>query len=218
VYIYPCEKDQLIEITRHPQTIIMDSIDTATHDLTSRRGNAPDLKARGAIATPTTVFPPRPDNGTMAASTAQPTNTVSENGADGEIRSVTALSDYGSDISLEDIDEDTILTDVLDVIKEDRPAEKSRVLPSIEFEEGEREDEDQDVDGFVRIHRPTVLRVGKAKRTNNESTNLQRNVQSSSLLEVEYDEKSRRSWSGTFTWQHEAEHMLGIPGLTTNSD
>jgi hypothetical protein len=70
--------------------------------------------------------PARHDEGTMAD--APPPTT----GAD-------AVSDYGSDIGLEDFDEDTILADALCTIQAARPpaAERGTVLPSIEFEEGE---------------------------------------------------------------------------------
>lgn len=159
---------------------------------------APSLSA--SRATPTTTTTLRLNYGTMAAPPAQLTTTASEYGSDLDIQSITSLSDYGSDIGLEDLDEDTILADVLDTINEQAKTEKSAVLPSIEFEEGEREDEEQDVDGFVQIHRPAMLRVAKGKRA---SIDAQRGVQSSPMrerqaLEVEYDERSRRSWSGEF--------------------
>jgi exonuclease V len=52
----------------------------------------------------------------------------------------------------------------------------------------------------VQIHRPTVLRVAKGKRS--VDADAQRDIQSSPMrgckaLEVEYDERSRRAWSGT---------------------
>ena len=136
----------------------------------------------------------------MASPLAQLIAAASEYGSDVDIRSITTLSDYGSDIGLEDIDEDTPLADVLETINEQGRTEKSAVLPSIEFEEGELEDDEQDVDGFVQIHRPAVLRVAKSKRT---IIDAQREIQSSPVrerqaLEVEYDERSRRAWSGTF--------------------
>jgi exonuclease V len=196
---------------------MMNPINAPPHDLTTGCGSAPYLKTR--YATPTTSTP-RPGNGTMAASTAQPVNTASEYGSDVEIRSVAALSDYGSDIGLDDIDEDAILADVLDVIKDTRPVEKGCVLPSIEFEEGEHEDEEQDVDGFVQIHRPTRLRVAKEKRDNIKPVDTQRAIQSSPLredevLEVEYDERSRRTWSGTLSILFRS--ITGMHRLTTNS-
>jgi exonuclease V len=180
----------------------MDSICARPHDLTTGREGAPALEARQAIATLTTTTPRR-DNGNMAASTAQLISTASEYGSDVEIGSVAALSDYGSDFGFDDILEgDTILADVLDTIKVAKPADKDRVLPSIEFEEGEREDEDHDVDGFVQIHRPTLLRVAKRKDKSIGTVDARRDVQSSPMrkhevLEVEYDERSRRAWSGT---------------------
>ncbi|CAN9395735.1 unnamed protein product [Alternaria alternata] len=132
----------------------------------------------------------------MAAPTTQLTsNYASEYGSDIDIQSIATLSDYGSDI---DIDDDTILADAFDTIRDAAQTQKSAVLPSIEFEEGEREDEEQDVDGFVQVHRPTVLRVTKGKRSVDADT--QRDIQSSPMrerkaLEVEYDERSRRAWS-----------------------
>jgi exonuclease V len=195
----------------------MNPINAPPHDLTTVCESAPYLKAH--IATPATSTP-RPGNGTMVASAAQPKHTASEYGSDVEIRSVTALSDYGSDIGLDDIDEDTIFADVLGVIKYARPAEKGRVLPSVEFEEGEREDEDQDVDGLVQIHRPTLLRVAKDKQSNIEPVDSKRVVKSSPLrerkaLEVEYDERSRQMWSGTLIPCFRSS--IDMQRLTTNS-
>lgn len=137
----------------------------------------------------------------MAASSAQLINATSEYGSETEIHSVAALSDYGSDTGFEDIDEDLILAGVLDTIKVVKPAERGRVLPSIEFGEGEREDEDHDAHGFVQRHRPTLLRVARGKDESMGSANAKRHVQSSPVreqtaLEVEYDERSRRAWSG----------------------
>jgi hypothetical protein len=196
----------------------MNLIDTPTHDLMTGRESAPDLKARRVIATSTAVAP-QPDNGTMAAPTAQPTETASEYDTDAEIRSVTALSDYGSDIGLEDIDEVTILANVLNAIKEVKPADRSRILPSIEFEEGEREDQNED--GFVHIHQPTVLRVAQGKRRTTKQVDTLRYIQSSpprepGALEVVHDQISRQSWSGTFTWNL-ATSTPNTLKLTTNS-
>jgi exonuclease V len=159
------------------------------------------------IATPTTA--PRPGNGIMAAQLA---GMASDYGSDLDLGSTAALSDYGSDIGLDDIDEDKILADVLDVIRDARPTEEGRVLPSIEFEEGERGDDTQDVDGFVQIHGPTLLRVAK-----NHRGNVERAAQSSPLrereaLEVEYDERSRRTWSGML-----GPFITDTLRLTTNS-
>jgi exonuclease V len=76
----------------------------------------------------------------------------------------------------------------LDTANDARSTVKSAALPSIEFEEGEREDEDEDeqqhVAGLVQVHRPTLLRVAK--------DGIQGNAR-----EVEYDERSRQSWTGT---------------------
>lgn len=124
-------------------------------------------------------------------------------GSDVDIHSIASISDYGSDVDLDDVD-DTILADVLDTVQQGRAAEKSAVLPSIEFEGGEGEDEDEDeeqhVDGFVQIHRPTVLRVAKGKQRSAGDDDTWRPAQSSPVreraLEVEYDERSRRAWSG----------------------
>jgi exonuclease V len=179
------------------------SICALAHDLTTARESAPALKARQTIATYTTTTRGL-DNGNMAASAAQLTNAAGEYGSEFETQSTAAVSDYGSDTGFEDIDEDSILAGVLDTIKAVQPAERGRVLPSIEFEEGEREDEDHDADGFVQIHRPTRLRVARGKDEGMGSANAKRDIQSSSLreqsaLEVEYDERSRRAWSGTST-------------------
>jgi exonuclease V len=193
-----------------------DSIGARPHDLMTGREGAPAFEARQAIATFTTTMPRR-DSGSMAAFTAPLTNTDSEYGSHVDIGAATALSDYGSDFGVDDIDEDTILSDVLETIQDARPAAKDSVLPSIEFEEGEREDEDHDVDGFVHIHRPTLLRVSKGKDRSIGTVDARRDIQSSPLreheaLEVEYDERSRRAWSGTSSCNE-----MNAPRLTTNS-
>ena len=135
----------------------------------------------------------------MAAPPAQLTAVLHEHGSDVDIGSVTSLSDYGSDFSFEDMDGDTTLSDVLETINQQATTEKRVLLPSIEFEEGELEDEEHDVDGLVQIHQPALLRVAKGKR---RSIGAQRKTESSPVrereaTEVEYDEKSRRAWSGT---------------------
>jgi len=145
----------------------------------------------------------------MDLPTPQLTKQASEYGSDVEIDSIATLSDYGSDI---DIDEDTILA--FEPIKQGAPAEKGAVLPSVEFEEGEFEDEEQDVDGFVQIHKPALLRI--AKTTSGVDTNVQSHTQSSptrqrTALEVEYDEISRRAWSGTLL-------TMGWEGIKTETD
>ncbi|KAH7081780.1 exonuclease V a 5' deoxyribonuclease-domain-containing protein [Paraphoma chrysanthemicola] len=149
----------------------------------------------------------------MAAPTTQPTALVSEYGSDVDICSIRTMSDYGSDVGFEDIDEDTILADVLDAIQDARPHEKGGLLPSIEFEEGEREDEEGDVDGFVHIHRPAVFRVRKGHRASQHAS-TQRGLQSSPLqergretLEIEYDERSRRAWSVPLEEPPSPSHM-----------
>ncbi|KAL1793869.1 hypothetical protein ACET3X_007290 [Alternaria dauci] len=136
------------------------------------------------------------NHGIMAAPSTQLTSTyASEYGSDIDISSLATLSDYGSDI---DIDDDTLLADAFDTIRSTAQVQKSAVLPSIEFEEGESEDEEQDVDGFVQVHGPAGLRVAKGTRSGDADT--QRDIQSSPVrerktLEVEYDERSRRAWS-----------------------
>lgn len=131
----------------------------------------------------------------MTAPTVQLTNQVGDYGSDIEIESVATLSDYGSDI---DIDDDILLASAFATIRGAAPLDRNAVLPSVEFEQGEIEDEEQDVEGFVHIHKPPVLRV--AQGTKSALANEQRNPQSSPIrdrctLEVEYDERSRRAWS-----------------------
>jgi exonuclease V len=138
----------------------------------------------------------------MAPPVAQLATTTPEYGSDIDVRSIATLSDYGSDIGLDDLDEDTILGDALDAIRGRVPTTKSAILPSIEFEEGELEDEEEHVDGFVHIHRPTQLRVSKATTSRGDHVEVKTGGRSSPVrardaLEVEYDERSRRAWSGT---------------------
>lgn len=138
----------------------------------------------------------------MAASHAQLTSPASEYGSDLDV-AVTAPSDYGSDIGLEDLDEDTLLAGALQSIAASRPTERDSVLPSIEFEEGEREDEEEDVDSFVQVHRPPRLRIANHRHGHPSAGSVReaQDIQSSPVreptaLDVEYDERSRRAWSG----------------------
>ena len=130
---------------------------------------------------------PRPratqENGIMAAPIVQLAEIASEYGSDVDVQSPTVLSDYGSDIGLEDLNEDDKVIDDLDT--------KRAVLPSIEFEEGEREDEEQYVEGVVQVYGPAGLRVARASQKTP--------AREREALEVEYDEGSRRAWSGTFS-------------------
>lgn len=139
----------------------------------------------------------------MEAPVAQLTDQA---GPDVDIESIATLSDYGSDIDVDDI----LLANALDTIAGAVPLEKSAVLPSIEFEQGELEDEEPDVDGFVQIHKPSVLRVTQSPRSTLADT--QANVQSSpvrerSTLEVEYDEISRQAWSGESPRHHNRRNI-----------
>ena len=68
----------------------------------------------------------------MAASHVQPVDGVNDRGADNGALPMTALSDYGSEIDIEDWDEDSLLVAAL--------------VPSVEFEAGA-----QNVDGFTQI-------------------------------------------------------------------
>jgi exonuclease V len=156
----------------------------------TERGSASAPSASGYLHTKTT----------MAAPSAQLTKTPNDYGSDVDLASVTALSDYGSEIGLDEIDEELILAGVRGTIKRAKEVDGGCVLPSIEFEEGEREDEHEDQhhgdSGCVQIHRPSLLRVAKDKDAS------ARPIASSpprehEALEVEYDERSRRAWSGT---------------------
>lgn len=121
------------------------------------------LRARLVATRATTVTPP-PHHGTMATPLAQLAKVASEYGSDVDMQSVASLSDYGSDISLGHVDEDSALVGGLDTIQQGGSTEKGAALPSIEFKEGEREDEEQHVDGRVQKHVPALLRVGKGRR------------------------------------------------------
>lgn len=125
------------------------------------------------------------------------------------------MSDYGSDIGIEDfdIDEDTVLAGVFSTAVEHRPTNKGAILPSIEFEEGEVEDDEHDVDGYVQVQQPTLLRVAKDKSS--PQIGVCRDIQSSpvrerEVLEVEYDERSRRAWSGTHDFPQQSHPSIHI--------
>lgn len=137
----------------------------------------------------------------MAAPSVLVTHAPSYYGSEVEtdVDSIPSMSDYGSEFDATEIDEDTLLANALDSITQSVPqtATKSFVLPSIEFEEGELEDEDHD--DVVVVHKPSLLRVAKQDRRGAAKVEVVRDIQSSPVrerLEVEYDERSRRAWSG----------------------
>ncbi|KAF2631854.1 hypothetical protein BU25DRAFT_455266 [Macroventuria anomochaeta] len=136
----------------------------------------------------------------MAAQSVPVTQASSYYGSEVEIdvKSIASMSDYGSQFEVTEIDEDTLLASTLDPDTQNRPryTEKNSVLPSIEFEGGEIEDEDQD--DVVVVHRPSLLRVARRDRRSAANIDTRRDIQSSPVretLEVEYDERSRRAWS-----------------------
>lgn len=178
------------------------------HDLTSRE-SAP-RKSRPSFATPadtTIAATDPPKDGNMAASFVPVKHTSSYYGSEVEIDvdSVASMSDYGSEFDATEIDDDTLLASTLGSITQNLPrsTQKSPVLPSIEFEEGEVEDEDQD--DLVVVHKPSLLRVAKKDKRNTVGIEPPRDIQSSptrETLEVEYDERSRRAWSGASAQLH----------------
>ncbi|KAF3033549.1 hypothetical protein E8E12_001448 [Didymella heteroderae] len=136
----------------------------------------------------------------MAAPSVPATLTSSYYGSEVEIDvdSMPSMSDYGSEFDATEIDEDTLLASTLDSLTRSVPkaTEKSSALPSIEFEEGEVEDEDHD--DVVIVHKPSLLRVAKKDWRSTAKLKVSRDIQSSPVretLEVEYDERSRRAWS-----------------------
>ncbi|KAJ4383274.1 hypothetical protein N0V86_001319 [Didymella sp. IMI 355093] len=136
----------------------------------------------------------------MAAPPAQVTHASSYYGSEVEVDvdSIASMSDYGSEFDATEIDEDTLLASTLNSFTQSIPRSrnKSSVLPSIEFEEGEVEDEDRD--DLVVVHKPSLLRVAKRDRRSAAKVEVRRDIQSSPVrqtLEVEYDERSRRAWS-----------------------
>lgn len=125
-----------------------------------------------------------------AAQDAKPIVTLNDNNHDVD----TQMSDYGSDVGFDDIGEHTAVVQLPHTIPKNASIHKGRVLPSIEFEEGEREDQEHD----VHLHKPTVLRVANC---NNAHVVIRHGAQGSPLLErnageVEYGEASRQAWSG----------------------
>lgn len=142
-----------------------------------------------------------PEDDKMTAPSVPVTHAPSYYGSKVEIdvNSIHAMSDYGSEFDATEINEDALLASTLDSMIQHIPrtAQKSSVLPSIEFEEGEVEDEDHD--DLVVVHKPTLLRMAKRDRRGTAKVEVARDVRSSPVretLEVEYDERSRRAWSG----------------------
>lgn len=143
----------------------------------------------------------------MAAPSVPVTHASSYYGSEVEIdvNSVASISDYGSEFDATEINDDTLLASTLDLLAQTLPksAEKSSILPSIEFEEGEVEDEDQD--DLIVVHKPSLLRVAKRDRRKSVEAGTPRDFQSSPVrdtLEVEYEERSRRAWSGALLQLH----------------
>jgi len=137
----------------------------------------------------------------MAASSVSVMHTSSCYGSeiDVDVEAPAPVSDYGSEFDASEIDEDLLLASTLDSFtrKASRSVEKISVLPSIEFVQGEAED--ADLDDLVTIHKPSLLRVAKRARRSVHDTNTRRETESPPIretLEIEYDERSRRVWSG----------------------
>lgn len=159
-----------------------------------------------------------PEDGKMAASPASVTHAPSYYGSEVEVdvNSIPSMSDYGSEFDATEINEDTLLVSTLGSTTQtvSRTIQKSSALPSIEFEEGEVEDEDHD--DLVVVHKPSLLRVAKRNRRGAAKVEVATDIESSPVratLEVEYDERSRRAWSGA--WLHNLTAQSD--GLTTNS-
>jgi exonuclease V len=149
----------------------------------------------------------------MATISQEVTHSSSHYGSDIDVDSV---SDYGSEFDATEIDEDALLADVLDSIAKKTPQnnEKQNILPSIEFEEGEAEDGDYDSPG----HRPATLRVARSDIRSTGVVQASHDIQrsparrrGSTTLEVEYDEPSRRTWSG------KPKQLQRRPSLTTDN-
>lgn len=119
-----------------------------------------------------------------------------------DAQSVISLSDYGSDTAFDDLGDDGTLVVAFNPSQQDLPDANTTALPSrIEWEASEKEveEEEQDVDGFVPVRCPTAPPVADNK--SRVPTTLAQHVQSSPVhereaLEVEYDPRSRRAWSG----------------------
>lgn len=172
-------------------------------DLTTSRESAPIEDAK-SLATRVDIITAPPENGKMAAPSVPVTHTSSYYGSEVEIddNSVASMSDYGSEFDATEINEDTLLASTLDSITQNIPrsAERSSVFPSIEFEQGEFEDEDQY--DLVTAHKPSLLRVARRDRRSARSAEKSRDAESlpaRETLEVEYDERSRRAWSGALS-------------------
>lgn len=115
-----------------------------------------------------------------------------------DAEALASVSDYGSEFDATELNETTLLASTLDSPTQELPrsADKASVLPSIEFEEGEGEDEDRD---DVVTQKSSLLRMSKRHQRSNQTPHTRRDLQSSPIratLEVEYDEQSRRAWSG----------------------
>lgn len=149
----------------------------------------------------------------MAAPSTPVTHASSYYGSEVEIdvESIAAMSDYGSEFDATEIDEDTLLASTLDSFTQriPQPTEKSSVLPSIEFEEGELEDEDHN--DIAVMHKPSLLRVAKKDQRSAAKVEVRNHTQSSPVretLEVEYDERSRRTWSGALLHDYQAHDLM----------
>lgn len=149
----------------------------------------------------------------MAAPSVPVMHASSYYGSEVEINvdSIGSMSDYGSEFDATEIDEDTVLASTLDSITQSIPRStgKSSVLPSIEFEEGEIEDEDRD--DVVIVHKPSLLRVAKRDRRSAAKIEARRDIQSSpvrEMLEVEYDGRSRRAWSGALLHNYQLHDLM----------
>ena len=113
--------------------------------------------------------------------------------------SLPALSDYGSDVDLDDIQQDTALGDLL--VKIAASAPKTVVYPSIEHS-------NHDADSTSGPRRRLVVQF--EERAFRSSPLVAR----STSLEIEHDGPSRRAFSGTY-WAYAYDNMRSSPNLLT---
>lgn len=125
---------------------------------------------------------------------------MGELASDVDHRSVISLSDYGSDVDFDDVDEDTILANVLDTIR--KKANFGDVNHLILNEDEDRRDGNHHQDADNSAQSSTMVAVATRKRKN-PNVDVQRNDQSAFIhqpeaMEVDCNRRSRQSFSGKF--------------------
>lgn len=131
---------------------------------------------------------------------------MGESGLDDETRSVISLSDYGSDIDFDDVDEDSILGNMLNTTREQAKCRDINEVSLNEIPSQRAQYYEQDVDTSTHLSTSPMSPVVVRKRKSASFVNAQGGLQSlfvdhSEATEAERNKISHWSFSGMFDYR-----------------